>query len=67
MRNIVQRYMLETSSEQDFAIHDNTARYQTDRPDNTAFDIAGRPGELDLGNWANPTHWLAHLRYLIVS
>lgn len=48
MRNIVQRYMLETSSEQDFGIGANIADHQVDGPDNTAFDIAGRPGELDL-------------------
>src|SRR5215212_7934650 len=44
-RNIVQRYALETGSEQGFGICEKVALHCVDRPDNAAFDIAGRPGE----------------------
>jgi len=44
-RNIVQRYALETGSEQGFGIDEKVAHHCVDRPDNAAFDIAGRPGE----------------------
>jgi len=44
-RNIVQRYALETGSEQGFRICEKVARHCVDRPDNAAFDIAGRPGK----------------------
>ncbi|WP_074065442.1 MULTISPECIES: hypothetical protein [Rhizobium] len=43
--NIVHRYALETVSEQGFGIDENVAHDCVDRPDNAAFDIAGRPGE----------------------
>jgi hypothetical protein len=45
VRNIVQRYALETGSEQGFGIGEKVAQHCVDRPDNAAFDIAGRPGE----------------------
>ncbi|CAN7795568.1 hypothetical protein LJR267_009591 [Paraburkholderia hospita] len=44
-RNIVQRYALETGSDQGFGIDEKVAHHCVDRPDNVAFDIAGRPGE----------------------
>ena len=44
-RNTVQRYALETGSEQGFGIDEKVAHHCVDRPDNAAFDIAGRPGE----------------------
>lgn len=44
-RNIVHGYALETVSEQGFGIDEYVAHYCVDRPDNAAFDIAGRPGE----------------------
>jgi hypothetical protein len=44
-RNIVQRYALETGSEQRFGICEKVAHDCVDRPDNAAFDIAGRPWE----------------------
>ena len=47
-RNIVQRYALETGSEQGFGIDEKVAHHCVDRPDDAAFDIAGRPGKLDL-------------------
>jgi len=43
-RNIVQRYALETGSEQGFGIDEKVAHHCFGRPDNAAFDIAGRPG-----------------------
>ena len=43
-RNIVQR-ALETGSEQSFGIDEKVAHHCVDRPDDAAFDIAGRPGE----------------------
>ena len=43
--NILQRYALETGSEQRFGIGEKFAHHCVDRPDNAAFDIAGRPGE----------------------
>ncbi|EDT06064.1 hypothetical protein [Burkholderia ambifaria] len=43
--NIVRRYALETVSEQGFGIGEKVAHGCIDRPDNAAFDIAGRPGE----------------------
>jgi hypothetical protein len=43
--NILQRYALETGSEQDFGIGEKFAHDCVDRPDNAAFDIAGWPGE----------------------
>ncbi|MET3821845.1 hypothetical protein ACVK00_000752 [Burkholderia sp. PvR073] len=42
--NIVRRYALETVSEQGFGIGEKVAHGCIDRPDNAAFDIAGRPG-----------------------
>ncbi|MER9180635.1 hypothetical protein [Mesorhizobium sp. M0184] len=66
-RNIVQRYALETGSEQGFGIDEKVAHHCVDRPDNAAFDIAGRPGKLDLEDRLKPTHWLAHFRYYMVS
>ncbi|WP_352491970.1 hypothetical protein [Mesorhizobium sp. M0118] len=47
-RNIVQRYALETGSEQGFGIDEKVAHHCVDRPDDAAFDIAGRPGETNL-------------------
>lgn len=44
-RNIVQRYALGTGSERRFGIGEKFAHDCVDRPDNAAFDIAGRPGE----------------------
>src|SRR5438045_9609998 len=44
-RNIVQQYPLETGSEQGFGIDEKVAHHGFGRPDNAAFDIAGRPGE----------------------
>ena len=44
-RNIVQRYALETGSEQGFGIDEKVAHHCFGWPDNAAFDIAGRPGE----------------------
>jgi len=44
-RNIVRRYALETGSEQGFGIDEKVAHHCFGRPDNAAFDIAGRPGE----------------------
>ncbi|MBP1887118.1 hypothetical protein [Sinorhizobium mexicanum] len=43
-RNIVQRYALGTGSEQGFGIDEKVAHHCFGRPDNAAFDIAGRPG-----------------------
>ena len=43
--NVVRRYALETGSEQGFGIGEKVAHHCVDRPDNAAFDIAGRPGE----------------------
>ncbi|WP_185640634.1 hypothetical protein [Burkholderia sp. Bp9142] len=43
--NIVQRYALKTGSEQGFGIGEKVAHGCIDRPDNAAFDIAGRSGE----------------------
>jgi len=45
-RNIVQRYALETVSERGFGIDEKVAHHCFSRPDNAAFDIAGRPGEI---------------------
>ena len=47
-RNCVQRYALETGSEQGFGIDEKVAHYCFGRPDNAAFDIAGGQGKLDL-------------------
>jgi len=47
-RNIVQRYALETGSEQGFGIGEKVAHHCVNRPDDAAFDIAGRPGKLNL-------------------
>jgi hypothetical protein len=47
-RNIVRRYALETGSEQGFGIDEKVAHYCFGRPDNAAFDNAGRRGQLDL-------------------
>ncbi|MGF6178828.1 hypothetical protein [Ensifer sp. 4252] len=44
-RNIVQRYALETGSEPGFGIGEKVAHHCVDRPDDAAFDIAGRPRE----------------------
>ncbi|AYG64945.1 hypothetical protein CCGE531_02295 [Rhizobium sp. CCGE531] len=44
-RDIVQRYALETGSEQGSGIGEKVAHDCVDRADNAAFDIAGRPGE----------------------
>ena len=44
-RNIVQQYALETGSEQGVGIDERVAHHCFGRPDNVAFDIAGRPGE----------------------
>ena len=44
-RNTVQRYALETGSEQGFGIDEKVAYHCLNRSDNAAFDIAGRPGE----------------------
>jgi hypothetical protein len=52
--NILQRYALETGSEQGFGIREKVAHHRVDRPDNAAFDIAGRPGELDLEDETYP-------------
>lgn len=64
-RNFVQRYALDTCAEQGFGIDEKVAHHCFGRPDNAAFDIAGRPR----GNliWRTPTHWLAHFRYYMVS
>src|SRR5437763_16086913 len=48
-RNIVQRYALETGSEQGFGIDEKLAHHCFGRPDNAAFDIAGRPRETGFG------------------
>jgi hypothetical protein len=66
-RNIVQRNALETGSEQGFGIGEKVAHHCVDRPDNAAFDIARRPGKLDLEDGRKPTHWLAHFGYCVVS
>jgi hypothetical protein len=63
--NIVGRYALETGSEQAFVIDEKVAHHCFGRPDNAAFDFAGRPGKLDLEDRLN--HWLAHLGYYMVS
>src|SRR5688500_2298837 len=42
-RNIVQRYALETGSEQGFDIGGKFGHHCGDRPDDAALDIAGRP------------------------
>ena len=63
-RKFVQRYALETGSEQGFGIDEKVAHHCIDRPDNAAFDIARRPGNLIL---RIPTHWLAYFRYYMVS
>src|SRR3954451_9701679 len=55
-RNIVPRYALETGSEQGFGIDEKVAHHCVDRPDNAAFDIAGRPGKFDLEDRLKPTH-----------
>jgi hypothetical protein len=47
--NIVRRYALETGSEQGFGIGEKVAHHCAERPDNAAFDIAGRPGETWFG------------------
>ena len=44
-QNIVQRYALETGSEQGFGIDGKVAHHCFGRADNAAVDIAGRPGE----------------------
>jgi len=44
-RNIVRRYALETGSEPGFGIDEKVAHHCVDRPDNAAFEIAGRRGE----------------------
>ena len=66
-RNIVERYALQTGSEQGFGIGEKVAHHCVDRPDDAAFDNAGRPGQLDLQDKLKPTHWLAHFRYFMVS
>ncbi|MGF6962571.1 hypothetical protein [Paraburkholderia youngii] len=43
--NMVRRYSLETGSEQGCGIGAKVAHHCVDRPDNAAFDIAGRPRE----------------------
>jgi hypothetical protein len=43
-RNIVERYALETGSEQGSGIGEKVAHHCVDRPDDAAFDVAGRPG-----------------------
>ncbi|AGB69788.1 hypothetical protein RTCIAT899_CH01850 [Rhizobium tropici CIAT 899] len=43
-RNIVQRYALETGSEQGFGIGEKVAHHCVDRPDDAAFDIGGQRG-----------------------
>jgi hypothetical protein len=47
--NIVRRYALETASGQGFGIGEKVAHHCAERPDNAAFDIAGRPGETWFG------------------
>jgi hypothetical protein len=47
-RNIVQRYPLETGSEQGLGIDEKVAHHCFGRLDNAAFDIAGGPGKPDL-------------------
>ncbi|MEH2513517.1 hypothetical protein V1291_004871 [Nitrobacteraceae bacterium AZCC 1564] len=42
-RNIVQRYALETGSEQGLGIDETVAHHCIDRPDNAAFGIAAPP------------------------
>jgi len=44
-RNSVQRYALETGSEQGSGIAETVADHCIDRPDDAAFDIAERPRE----------------------
>ncbi|OBZ96889.1 hypothetical protein ADU59_03970 [Pararhizobium polonicum] len=44
-RNRVQRYALETGSEQGSGIAETVADHCIDRPDDAAFDIAERPRE----------------------
>src|SRR5581483_11235038 len=48
-RNIVQRYALETGSEQGFGIDEEVANHCFGPRYNAAFDIAGRPEETWLG------------------
>ena len=66
-RNIVRRYALETGSEQGFGIDEKVAHHCFGRPDNAAFDNAGRPEQLDLQDKLKPTHRLAHFRHCMVS
>ncbi|ULR43145.1 hypothetical protein [Rhizobium sp. K102] len=44
-RKIVQRYALETGSEQGSGMAATVAHHCVDRPDDAALDIAGRPRE----------------------
>ena len=44
VRNIVQRYTLKESNEQDFGVGEDIVGHWVDRPDNSRFDIVGRTG-----------------------
>ena len=61
-RNIVQRYALETGSEQGFGIDEKVAHHCVDRPAHAASDIAGRLGKIDLEDRLKSTRWLARSR-----
>ncbi len=58
-RNIVQRYALETGSEQGFGIDEKVADHCFGRADNAA---PGGPGKLDLEDRLKSTRWLARSR-----
>ncbi|WP_181161192.1 hypothetical protein [Labrys okinawensis] len=47
-RDIVERYALETGSEQGFGIGEKVAHHCVDRPDDAAVDIAGAPDLEDM-------------------
>ncbi|MBP0582945.1 hypothetical protein J8I29_26705 [Labrys sp. LIt4] len=47
-RDIVERYTLETGSEQGFGIGEKVARHCVDRPDDAAVDIDGVPDLQDM-------------------
>jgi hypothetical protein len=66
-RYIVQRYALETGSEQGFGLCEKVAHHCVDRRTMPHSISPGGPGKLDLENRLKPTHWLAHFRYYMVS
>ena len=61
-RNIVQRYALETGSEQGFGIDEKVAHHCFGRPDNPHSISPGGPGKLDLEDRLKSTRWLARSR-----